>query len=65
MAEAVSKAVAAPAPKKSKAAQEKEKEKESGAKKRKSTKASHGVETLKKANTTGMSKLSSFFDKAK
>jgi len=63
MAEAVSRAVAAPAPKKGKAAQEKEKE--SGVKKRKSTKASHGVETLKKANTTGMSKLSSFFDKAK
>ncbi|KAJ3507547.1 hypothetical protein NLJ89_g6244 [Agrocybe chaxingu] len=33
-------------------------------KKRKATKASQGVEKLKKANTTGMSKLSSFFAKS-
>lgn len=33
------------------------------AKKRKSTKGSHGVEKLKKANVSGMSKLSTFFTK--
>ena len=32
-------------------------------KKRKNTKASNGVEQLKKANTVGMAKLSSFFKK--
>ncbi|KAJ2922730.1 hypothetical protein H1R20_g14368, partial [Candolleomyces eurysporus] len=34
-----------------------------GDKKRKATKASHGVEQLKKANTAGMAKLSNFFTK--
>ncbi|PPQ99458.1 hypothetical protein CVT24_005265 [Panaeolus cyanescens] len=34
-----------------------------GDKKRKATKASHGVETLKKANVNGMAKISSFFNK--
>jgi ribonuclease H2 subunit B len=32
--------------------------------KKRKAKGSHGVEQLKKANTTGMSKLSSFFNKA-
>lgn len=34
-----------------------------GDKKRKNAKASHGVESLKKANVSGMAKLSSFFKK--
>ena len=33
-------------------------------KKRKGAKSSQGVEKLKKVDTTGMAKLSSFFDKA-
>jgi ribonuclease H2 subunit B len=33
-------------------------------KKRKGTKSSQAVEKLKKVNTTGMAKLSSFFNKA-
>jgi len=35
-----------------------------GDKKRKASKASQGVESLKKANVNGMAKLSSFFKKA-
>ncbi|KXN91053.1 Ribonuclease H2 subunit B [Leucoagaricus sp. SymC.cos] len=38
--------------------------KSAGDKKRKAAKASHGVESLKKANVSGMAKLSSFFKKA-
>ncbi|TFK54172.1 hypothetical protein OE88DRAFT_1675650 [Heliocybe sulcata] len=38
---------------------------DSGDKKRKNQKASHGVEKLKKANTKGMAKLSTFFHKPK
>ena len=37
---------------------------EGDGKKRKAAKGSHGVEQLKKVNTTGMAKLSSFFNKA-
>ncbi|KAF9529176.1 ribonuclease H2, subunit B [Crepidotus variabilis] len=40
-----------------------EKEASTTAKKRKSNKASHGVETLKKVNTKSMPKLSTFFEK--
>jgi ribonuclease H2 subunit B len=50
----------APAKKKSRAADEIE----DGGKKRKAkTKASQGVEKLKKANVSGMAKISSFFQK--
>ncbi|EPQ57284.1 hypothetical protein GLOTRDRAFT_115274 [Gloeophyllum trabeum ATCC 11539] len=38
---------------------------EAGDKKRKNQKGSHGVEKLKKANTKGMAKISSFFQKPK
>lgn len=37
---------------------------ENGKKRKGPVKGSHGVEKLKKANTKGMSKLSSFFQKA-
>lgn len=39
----------------------KEKEPSTSSKKRKSVKASQGVESLKKVNTAGMAKISSFF----
>jgi ribonuclease H2 subunit B len=54
--EAIASAIASAPPK--------EKVKASADKKRKSAKASVGVEKLKKVNTTGMAKLSSFFSKA-
>lgn len=39
-----------------------DKEKTTSNKKRKATKASQGVEKLKKVNTNGMAKISSFFN---
>ena len=40
-----------------------EKEATKANKKRKAVRTSHGVENLKKANTNGMAKISSFFNK--
>ena len=51
------------ASKTTKKAQGKEREPSTSSKKRKSVKASQGVESLKKVNTAGMAKISSFFNK--
>jgi len=57
-------AQSAPPPVKPKDANKGAVSEEQGGKKRKGVKSSTGVEKLKKANTTGMAKLSTFFTKS-